>query len=118
MSALAGSTQTILRGRLDSPHGLFGDLAMLVFVIVQGLDGALTYLGLHIWGMSIEANPLVTSAMSLGGPGAGLAAAKLFAVGLGMVLHLRRVHLIVALLSVFYIAVAILPWTVLFMTMQ
>jgi hypothetical protein len=118
MSALAGARQTILGGRLDSPHGAFGDLAMLVFVIVQGLDGALTYLGVHIWGLSIEANPLVSSAVSMAGVGGGLAVAKLFAVGLGIVLHLRRVHLIVALLSVFYIAVAILPWTVLFMTMQ
>ncbi len=97
---------------------MFGDLAMLVFVIVQGLDGAFTYLGLHIWGMSIEANPLVSSAVSMAGVGGGLAAAKLFAIGLGIVLHLRRVHLVVALLSLFYIAVAILPWTVLFMTLQ
>ena len=77
---------------------------MLVFVVVQGLDGALTYLGVHIWGISIEANPLVSSAVSMAGVGAGLAAAKLFAVGL-------------ALLSVFYIAVAILPWAMLFMTL-
>ena len=44
MSASVGARQTIFSG-LDSPHGIFGDLAMLVFVIVQGLDGALTYLG-------------------------------------------------------------------------
>lgn len=118
MSALAAARRTILEGRLDSPHGVFGDLAMLVFVVVQGLDGALTYLGVHIWGMSIEANPLVSSAVSMAGVGGGLAAAKLFAVGLGMVLHLRRIHLIVALLSAFYIAVAILPWAVMFMTLQ
>ena len=117
MSALVAARRTILEGRLDSPHGVFGDLAMLVFVVVQGMDGALTYLGLHIWGMSIEANPLVSSAVSMAGVGGGLAAAKLFAVGLGIVLHLRRIHLIVALLSAFYIAVAILPWTVLFMTL-
>lgn len=118
MSAFAGAGKTILGGRLDSPHGVFGDLAMLVFVIVQCLDGGLTYLGLHIWGLSVEANPLVSSAVSMAGAGTGLAAAKLFAVGLGMVLHLRRVHLVVALLAGFYIAVAILPWTVMFMTLQ
>ena len=117
MSALVAARRTILEGRLDSPHGVFGDLAMLVFVVVQGLDGALTYLGVHIWGMSIEANPLVSSAVSMAGVGGGLAAATLFAVGLGIVLHLRRIHLIVALLSAFYIAVAILPWAVLFMTL-
>ena len=87
-----------------------------MFVLVQALDGALTYLGVHIWGLSIEANPIVSSAVSVAGVGGGLAAAKLFAVGLGMVLHLRRVHGVVALLTAFYLAVAILPWTLLFLT--
>ena len=82
---------------------------------MQCLDGALTYLGVHIWGPSIEANPLIRSAVALAGVGGGLAAAKLTAIGLGMALHLRRVHGIVALLTVFYLAVAILPWTVLFL---
>ncbi|MFN7917421.1 MAG: hypothetical protein U0Q55_18895 [Vicinamibacterales bacterium] len=110
--------QTTLAHRLDWPHGLFGDVAMLLFVIVQGLDGALTYLGVHIWGLSIEANPLVSTAVTVAGVGAGLALTKLFAVGLGVILHLRRIHLVVALLSLFYLAVAILPWTVLFLTVQ
>jgi hypothetical protein len=118
MSATLALRQTTLGTRLDSPHGLFGDVAVVIFVIVQCLDGALTYLGLHIWGLSVEANPLVSSAVSFAGVGTGLAATKLFAVGLGMMLHLRRVHVVVALLAGFYIAVAILPWTVLFMTMQ
>jgi len=90
---------------------------VLVFVLVQCLDGAFTYLGVHTWGLSIEANPLVSSALSFAGVGTGLAATKLFAVGLGVMLHLRRVHLVVALLSLFYIAVAILPWTVMFLTL-
>ncbi len=69
-----------------------------------------------MWGLSIEANPLVSSAVAVAGIGGGLAATKLFAVGLGMMLHLRRVHGVVALLTGFYIAVAILPWTLLFLT--
>ena len=96
----------------------FGDVAVIVFVLVQALDGALTYLGVHIWGLSIEANPLVSSAVSFAGIGTGLAAAKLFAIGLGILLHLRRVHLVVAFLATFYVLVAILPWTVLFLTMS
>lgn len=92
-----------------------GDILVIAFFIVQALDGALTYLGIHTWGPSIEANPLVSSAVTYAGVGTGLAAAKLFAAGLGMVLHLRRVHLIVALLTAFYIAVAIVPWTMLFL---
>jgi len=104
--------------RLIWPHGTFGDVAVLVFVIVQCLDGVLTYLGVHTWGLAIEANPLVSSAVAVAGVGTGLAATKLVAVALGMLLHLRRIHLVVALLSVFYIAVAILPWTLLFLTVQ
>lgn len=118
MSATIALKQTTLTSRLDWPHGRFGDLAMLLFVIVQGLDGALTYLGVHFWGLSIEANPLVASAVAVAGVGAGLVLTKLFAVALGVVLHLRRIHLVVALLSIFYLAVAILPWTVLFLTVQ
>ena len=49
--------------------------------------------------------------------GTGLAAAKLFAAGLGILLHLKRVHLIVAFLTAFYIAVAIVPWTLLFLSL-
>jgi hypothetical protein len=118
MSESLAVRQTTYAPRLHSPHGLFGDLAMVTFIVVQCLDGALTYLGVHIWGLSIEANPLVSSAVAMAGVGTGLAATKAFAVGLGMMLHLRRVHMVVAGLALFYIAVAILPWTVLFLTLQ
>lgn len=94
---------------------LFGDIAVVCFVVVQCLDGVLTYMGVHIWGPSIEANPLVSSAVAVAGVGGGLAAAKLAAIGLGMALHLRQVHGLVAFLTAFYIAVAIVPWTLLFL---
>ena len=118
MSESMARGQTTLGKRLNSPHGWFGNLAVLAFIVVQCLDGALTYLGVHIWGLSVEANPLVSSAVAVAGVGTGLAATKAFAVGLGMMLHLRRVHLVVAGLAVFYIAVAILPWTLMFLTAQ
>ena len=118
MSAFVSARQTTLAARLRSSHGPFGDAAMLAFILMQCLDGALTYLGVHTWGMSIEANPLVSSAVALVGVGMGLAATKLFAVGLGALLHLRQVHLVVAALSLFYMAVAILPWAVMFLKFQ
>jgi hypothetical protein len=117
MSALTLAQQTTFRKQLDMPHGLFGDLAVLAFLIAQCLDGALTYLGLHTWGIAAEANPLVSSAVSFAGVGAGLAATKLFAVGLGMMLHLRRAHLVVAVLAFLHFAVAIIPWTLMFLTL-
>jgi hypothetical protein len=104
-------------GSLNATDCRFGDIAVVTFMVVQALDGVLTYLGVHIWGPSVEANPLISSAVSFAGAGAGLAGAKLFAVGLGMVLHLRRVHGVVALLTAFYLAVAIVPWAMLFLTM-
>jgi hypothetical protein len=94
-----------------------GDLAVLGFIIVQFLDGALTYLGLHLFGPSIEANPLVSSAVDFAGIGLGLVAIKLVAIGMGMLLHLQGVHRAVALLTAFYLAVAILPWILLFATL-
>ena len=51
------------------------------------------------------------------GVGGGLAIAKLTAIALGVALHLRQVHIIVALLTAFYIAVAIVPWTFLFLSL-
>jgi hypothetical protein len=99
----------------DSPS-VFGDLAVLGFVLVQCLDGVFTYLGVEIWGLGIEANPLVSSAVSVAGLGLGLASVKLVAVGFGILLHLRRIHLLVALLTAIYFAVAIVPWAALFLT--
>jgi hypothetical protein len=103
--------------REASPNSRFGDIAVITFMVVQALDGVLTYLGVHIWGPSIEANPLISSAVSFAGVGTGVAIAKLFAVGLGMILHLRRVHGVVALLTAFYLAVAIVPWAMLFLSL-
>jgi hypothetical protein len=100
----------------DTPDSLFGDLAVLGFLVVQVLDGAFTYLGVITWGPGIEANPLIRSAVQMAGLGTGLAGAKLVAIGLGMLLHLRRIHTMVALLTLFYMAAAILPWSYLFLS--
>ena len=98
------------------PQSRFGDLVVVGFLLVPCLDGVFTYLGVAIWGLSIEANPLISSAMAGLGVAAGLGAAKGVAIGFGMLLHLRRIHNLVALLTAIYFAVAILPWTALFLT--
>jgi hypothetical protein len=104
-----------LYNRWDTRWTIFGNLAVIAFLVVQCLDGVLTYLGVTIWGPGIEANPIVSSAMAIGGAAGGLAGAKLVAIAFGIVLHLRRVHMLVAFLTVVYFAVAILPWTALFL---
>lgn len=101
--------------RWETPRCCFGDLAVLLFVVVQCLDGVFTYLGVRFWGPGIEANPIVSSTVAVIGLGAGLAVLKLTAVAFGVVLHLRRVHNVVALLTAIYVGAAIVPWTALFL---
>jgi hypothetical protein len=93
------------------PSGrLFGDLAVVVFLLAQVSDGVLTYIGVSTYGLSIEGNPLIGWLMTAMGEGPGLAAAKVTAGFFGVALHLSAVHKAVALLAAFYIVVAIVPW--------
>jgi hypothetical protein len=89
----------------------FGDIALVAFLLAQCFDGALTYVGVLTFGLGIEANPIVAALMKHLGHGTALLSAKLVASGLGIALHLRQVHRAVALLAVFYVLVAVLPWT-------
>ena len=98
-----GSQRTTSRSR-------FGDLAVVVFLLTQAFDGALTYVGVSTFGVGIEGNPLIAWLMSLLGPGPGLATAKLAAGCFGIVLHLCDVHKAVALLAGFYMVAAVGPW--------
>src|SRR5262245_63417446 len=93
-----------------------GDLIVVGFVLVQCLDGVFTYLGITLWGVGVEGNPLVSAFVSTAGLGAGLAGAKLIAVAFGILLHLKHAHHLVAFLTAVYVAVAILPWTAIFLT--
>lgn len=87
-----------------------GELAIVVFFVVQALDAGLTYWGVTVYGRSIEANPLIASLMHSVGEGPALASAKVTAAGCGMILHLTGVHRIVAALTLFYLVAAIGPW--------
>lgn len=95
----------------DTRH-VFGDIALVVFLLAQVLDGALTYLGVTLYGPQMEGNPLIAWLMDRLGEGPGLATAKITASFFGIVLHLSAVHKAVALLAAFYVAVAIVPWTI------
>ena len=89
---------------------LFGDLAVVVFLVAQVLDGALTYIGVSTYGIAVEGNPLISWLMTSLGEGPGLATAKVTAGGFGIALHVAGVHKAVALLAGFYYVVAIGPW--------
>ncbi|OGN01783.1 MAG: hypothetical protein A3I26_03335 [Candidatus Yanofskybacteria bacterium RIFCSPLOWO2_02_FULL_43_10] len=96
--------------RPDTP----GNIVIVAFILVQCLDGALTYVGVTNWGLAAEANPVVGWTMSVMGIGLGLMTVKLVAVGLGIWLHLCQFHGIVAILTIFCLFVAVLPWVFVF----
>ena len=98
----------VWRGRLR--RSLFGDIAIIAFLLAQFLDGLFTYIGVHTFGLTVEANPLIAGLMASVGHGTALVGAKTLAGALGVCLHLREIHSAVALLAGFYVAVAILPW--------
>jgi hypothetical protein len=88
----------------------FGNVAILAFLVVQALDGMLTYVGLVTYGPAVEGNPLLSWLMSLLGAAPALAGAKAAASAFGIVLHLTAVHRTVALLALLYMSAAIVPW--------
>lgn len=89
---------------------LFGDIALIVFLIAQACDGVLTYVGVSTYGLHVEGNPLIGWLMSTMGEGPALATAKVAAGFFGIALHLSSVHRAVAVLAAFYLAVAVFPW--------
>jgi len=91
-------------------YSLFGDVVLVAFLLVQCFDGVFTYVGVSVFGLGIEANPVVAGLMTHLGHGAGLLSAKMMAVFLGILLHWRQVHVAVAVLTGFYAAAAIAPW--------
>jgi hypothetical protein len=91
-------------------RSLFGDVALLLFLVAQASDGVLTFVGVRTFGLTVEGNPLVAWLMTVMGNGVGLATAKLAAVFFGIALHLSNVHRAVAALAGFYLVAAVLPW--------
>jgi hypothetical protein len=89
---------------------MFGDVALIAFLLAQASDGVLTYIGVSTYGPRVEGNPLIGWLMTAMGQGPALATAKLTAGFFGVALHLSSVHRTVALLAAFYVAVAVLPW--------
>lgn len=93
----------------DRPN-LFGNLLILAFVVVQILDGVLTYKGVNAWGMRVEVNLIVGLVMSIAGIGYGLILVKTFAVGCGALLYWRRLHNVIAVVVAIYMMFAIFSW--------
>ena len=97
---------------LHLPAGRFSkaELVWLAFVVVQAMDGIMSYVGVRTFGSWIEANPLVAWYASVFGPAVAFTAVKLFAIACGTVLYLMSRHRTVAALTLFYLAFAVVPW--------
>ncbi len=103
-------------GRHGDTRNVFGDIALILFLLAQAGDGVLTYVGVSTYGIGIEGNPIIAWLMESMGEGLALTTAKMTAAVFGVALHLSAVHKAVALLAVFYFAAAVLPWmAILFM---
>ena len=89
-------------------------LVLLLFLTAQGWDGVFTYVAVDVHGLNAEGNALLASWMTLVGPAPALLGAKLMAAGCGVVLYLAGVHRILAGLTAFYGAAAIVPWLAVF----
>jgi hypothetical protein len=109
-ASLVGIPMPKVRNTAQRSH--VGNLVLVAFLIVQCLDGIFTYVGVVAFGLDIEANPVVAGLMTHLGYGPGVLSAKMIAVFLGIGLHIREVHLAIAMLTGFYAAAAIAPWTV------
>ena len=87
-------------------------LLIVAFLILQGLDGSLTYLVLSL-GEWVEGNPVLLFAITMFGAALALYGAKVVAGLLGIFIYLKaprgKRHILLTLVALHLVA-AILPW--------
>ena len=99
---------TQMEGR--SQRSRFGDAVLVVFLFAQVCDGVCTYVGIHTFGASIEANPIVAWYIAGLGVGTALIAVKGLAFSCGALLYLLACHRTIAALAALYAVAAVVPW--------
>src|SRR5688572_11256148 len=85
-------------------------IVFAVFLTAQVLDGVLTYIGVSLLGVDVEANILLATSMAAIGTPSTLIAAKLLACGCGYVLYRTAWHRPLAITAGLYVGVAVVPW--------
>lgn len=88
----------------------------VILAVMQFLDGLLTYAGVSILGVNMEGNSFIRVLMHAYGSFPALFLAKIFAVVMAFFLtmhsHRRRwIRPIIVVLCLFYLALAVVPWT-------
>jgi len=86
-------------------------LVFAAFLLTQVLDGILTYLGVSIFGIAAEGNPILAFLMSSYGEALALTGAKIVAALCGIALYMMAVDRLLAALTLVYIGAAVVPWT-------
>lgn len=89
-------------------------LILLVFMLLQLVDGILTYTAVAMLGVVGEGNMLLATAMQMAGPGPALVGAKTLAAGCGLILYVRGFYGVLGALTALYIVAAITPWLMVF----
>ena len=86
-------------------------LVFAAFLLTQVLDGLLTYVGVSIFGIAAEGNPILAWLMTSYGEAIALTGAKIVAALCGIALYLLAVDRLLAMLTLVYIGAALVPWT-------
>ena len=93
------------------PRMLGHELIFAAFLLTQILDGVLTYVGVSIFGVAAEGNPILAWLMTSYGEVMALTGAKLVAALCGVALYMLAVDRLLAVLTLVYIGAALVPWT-------
>jgi hypothetical protein len=88
----------------------FGVGMLMAFVVAQLCDGVLTYIGVSIFGLGIEANPIISWYIGALGAGVALLGAKGLAIACAVVLYRFAHYGTIAVLTVVYYTMAVHPW--------
>ena len=91
-------------------HLWLGNGVLVLFLLAQACDGALTYVGIRRYGLDIEANPIVAWYVAALGVGTAMIATKTLAALCAATLHVWSRHRTIGVLTILYVAVAVWPW--------
>jgi hypothetical protein len=87
-----------------------GPMILILFFLIQLLDGGLTYWGVTRFGIDLEMNALLSGWMHEIGPAATLLVAKLVACGCGLILYRAKYLRPLAAVAGLCLGVAVVPW--------
>jgi hypothetical protein len=87
-----------------------GPLVLTIFIVIQLLDGSLTYWGVTRFGIQLEMNQLLAATMTEIGPAAALLAAKGLACGCGILLYVNAYLRPLAAVAGLCLGLAVVPW--------